>query len=165
MNAQTELHGRYRTGANWTVLLAAAALVIATPVATWWLVGDQSSAGTGLDYAVRPIELDPAVERMVGIGSVLAVVVSALVLARASRRRQLDQRWWSVLVPLLLAGLIVGAGWRVLTAGVIGANIGAGLVILFGGPAVAALLLWAVFRSVHLARSAHRGVTRSGDAA
>jgi hypothetical protein len=35
---------------------------------------------------------------------------------------------------------------------VIGANIGAGLVALFGGPVVVALLLWVVFRSLRLAR-------------
>lgn len=53
-----------------------------------------------------------------------------------------DARWWSVLVPLMAAGFITGAGWRVMTAGVIGANIGAGLVVLFGSPLVAALLVW-----------------------
>lgn len=66
-------------------------------------------------------------------------------------RRVLDARWWSVLVPLLAAGFITGAGWRVMTAEVIGANIGAGFVILFGSPVVAALLTWALARSIYLA--------------
>lgn len=61
-----------------------------------------------------------------------------------------------------MAGLLVGVGWRVLTAGVIGANIGAGLVIVFGGPVVAGLLLWALGRGVWLAN--HRpGHRPSGD--
>jgi hypothetical protein len=161
MNEQMEQHGRYRSDAKWAVMLAATGLLIATPVATWWLVGDrtESSAGTDLDYAVRPVELDPAVERLVGTGSVLTVAVTVLLLTRASRRHQLDPRWWSVVVPLLVAGVIVGAGWRVITAGVIGANIGAGFVVLVGGPLVAALLLWAMFRSLYLLRSAHRDLT------
>jgi hypothetical protein len=45
---------------------------------------------------------------------------------------------------------LAGFGWRVFTAGVIGANIGAGLYAFFVGPVIAALLVWAVFRSVTL---------------
>ncbi len=39
-----------------------------------------------------------------------------------------------------------------MTAGVIGSNIGAGFVIILGGPLVLALLAWALGYSVHLAR-------------
>jgi hypothetical protein len=73
-----------------------------------------------------------------------------LVLLWFTVRHLFDARWWSVLVPLMAAGFIAGAGWRVMTAGVIGANIGAGLVVLFGSPLVAALLVWAVARSIYL---------------
>jgi hypothetical protein len=156
----TELRGHDHTGAKWTILLAVTGLVLATPVAVWWLVGDQTAKAPGqdLDYAIRPVELDPGIERLVGITSVLAVAVTALLLIRAARRHRFDPRWWSVVIPLVGAGIIVGAGWRVLTAGVIGANIGAGLVILFGGPVVLALLLWAAVRSVYLVRSRRRAV-------
>jgi hypothetical protein len=142
------------------VPLAAAGLVLATPVATWWLVGDRSgtSAGTELDYAVRPVEADPATQRLVGVVSVLVFVGTALLLVWASRRRLFDPRWWSAIVPMLVAGVIVGAGWRVVTAGAVGANIGAGLVVLFGAPVVAALVLWTVLRSLYLVRSNRRGV-------
>jgi len=50
----------------------------------------------------------------------------------------------------MAAGFITGAGWRVMTAGVIGANIGAGFVIMVGSPLVTALLVWAVARSIYL---------------
>jgi hypothetical protein len=63
-----------------------------------------------------------------------------------------DRRWWEVIGPLVVAGLMVGVGWRVLTAGVVGANIGAGLALMTGGPVVAALLLWALVRALLLVR-------------
>jgi hypothetical protein len=39
-----------------------------------------------------------------------------------------------------------------MTAGVIGANIGVGLVVLFGGPVVVALLVWPLAYSIYLLR-------------
>ncbi|MEU5791449.1 hypothetical protein ABZ754_27460 [Micromonospora purpureochromogenes] len=43
--------------------------------------------------------------------------------------------------------------WRVLTAGGIGANIGAGLTIMFGGPILAVLLIAAAVAAQHIHRS------------
>jgi len=138
--------------AQWGVVVAAAALVVAFPVATWWLVGDQSTVhvGADADYAFEPFDVSVGVERAAGIGSTALVVVALLVLVWATRRHRLDVRWWMVLIPLLAAGLIVGFGWRVMTAGVIGANIGAGFAVLLGGPAVAVLLIWAAGYSIRL---------------
>jgi hypothetical protein len=136
--------------AEWGVVVAAAALVIAVPVAIWWVAGDQSTVQVSADYAFRPFDVSVGAERIAGIGSTVLAVVALLTLAWATRRHLLDARWWMVLIPLLTAGLIVGFGWRVMTAGVIGANIGAGLVVLLGGPAVATLLIWATAYSIHL---------------
>lgn len=61
------------------------------------------------------------------------------VLTWATGRRVLDPRWWAVLILLVVAGCIVGLGRRALTAGVIGANIGAGLFVFVGSPNVVAL--------------------------
>jgi hypothetical protein len=138
--------------AKWAIVPAAVGLVMAIPIATWWLVGDQSTvpASADPDYAFQPLDIGLGAEHAAGIGSTVLAVVTLMTLVWAARRHHLDIRWWSVLVPLLAAGSIVGSGWRVLTAGVIGANIGAGLVIIFGGPVVAALLIWALARSIHL---------------
>jgi hypothetical protein len=138
--------------AQWGVVVAAAALVVAFPVATWWLVGDQSTihVSADADYAFEPFDVSVGAERTAGIGSAALAVAALLTLAWATRRRRFDARWWMVLIPLLAAGLIVGFGWRAMTAGVIGANIGAGLVVLLGGPAVAALLIWAAVYSIRL---------------
>jgi len=93
-----------------------------------------------LDYGFRPWPISPAAARAAGIASAAVAAVSVMVLAWATLRRLLDARWWAVLVPLPAAGFIAGARWRVMTAGVIGSNIGAGFVTIFGGPLVLALL-------------------------
>ncbi len=114
----------------WRVLLpAAVGLVLATPVVTWWLIGplNTAPARVGLDYAFRPWPISPAVTRAAGFTAAVLAVVSLTVLISAITRRLLDMRWWAVLLPLLAAGFIAGAGWRVMTAGVLGSNIGAGL--------------------------------------
>ncbi|MFD5629630.1 hypothetical protein [Streptomyces sp. NPDC127072] len=138
-----------------TLLTAATALVAAVPVATWGLLGRQDATevpASQLDYAYRPLDISSGVETALGAGALLLAGVCAALLIRASRNGGgLDKRWWGVLTPLVMAGLLVGAGWRVLTAGVVGANIGAGLVVLVMAPAVAGLVLWAVGRGVWLA--------------
>lgn len=71
-----------------------------------------------------------------------------------------------MLAPLVIAGVVVGAGQRVLTAGVIGANIGAGLAMIFAAPAAAGLVLWAAGRTVWLTRRPrHRPPGATGSAA
>lgn len=138
-------------------------LVAAVPVAVWWLVGDQSTVPPTADpdYYIRPLAVGSAVEQAAGIGSVVLAVGCAGVVAWCTAVRMLDPRWWSVLVPLLAAGSIAGSGWRVLTAGVIGTNFGAGIVIVLGAPVVAMLLAWALFRSLYLAE--HRATRRRAD--
>ncbi|MFG2289491.1 hypothetical protein ACGFOU_25900 [Streptomyces sp. NPDC048595] len=127
---------------------ASVVLVAAVPVATWGLIGRQDAPGyspSELDHAVQPLPLAESLETSLGVICLVLAVVSGALLAYASRSDTFDRGRWMVLLPLLVAGLIVGAGWRVLTAGVIGANIGAGLVIWAGGPVTAALLFWALF--------------------
>ncbi len=127
---------------------ASVVLVAAVPVATWGLIGRQDAPGyspSELDHAVQPLPLAESLETSLGVVSLVLAVVSGALLAYASRSETFDRGRWMVLLPLLVAGLIVGAGWRVLTAGVIGANIGAGLVIWAGAPVTAALLFWALF--------------------
>ena len=121
---------------------AAVTLVLATPVAVWWAVGDVSSKGfDDLDYMVRPVQLAPLVEAVIGGVAVVLVVASAAVLGHALYRGRVRRAWSATVIPLCAAGAVVGAGWRVVTAGGIGANIGGGLVVLFGGPLVVALIV------------------------
>jgi hypothetical protein len=145
---------RGRAVARRAALPAGTGLVLAFPVATWWLVGDLSTvpASADPDFAFKPFDISTATARAAGVAAVALAAVTLTVLVCLTVRRVLDARWWSVLGPLLAAGLITGTGWRVMTAGIIGTNIGAGFVILFGSPAVAALLTWALARSIYLAQ-------------
>jgi hypothetical protein len=143
--------GPDRVPATWAAVAAALALLVAVPVATWWLVGDMSTVPVSdRDYAFQPWAIDPAVARAAGAGSVVVGTVAVVLLGWAMVRRVLDIRWWAVLVPVVAAGFIAGAGWRVMTAGVYGANIGAGFVVLLGGPMVLVLLVWALAFAVYL---------------
>jgi hypothetical protein len=141
------------------VVPAALGLVLAVPVATWWLVGDLSTVpvSVGRDYAFQPWPIGLAVARVAGAGSLVIGTVAVVVLGRAAARRVLDIRWWAVLVPLAVAGFIAGAGWRVMTAGVIGTNIGAAFVVFFGGPVVLVLLVSALGYAVYLLARAGQG--------
>jgi hypothetical protein len=107
-----------------------------------------AQSGRSADHALGAVTLLPA-----GVG--------ALLLVRETRHGGLERRWWGVPTPLLVAGLLVGGWRRVMTAGVIGAKTGAGLVVLFGGPVVAGLLLWAPARGVRPA--ARRRCDGDGD--
>jgi hypothetical protein len=81
------------------------------------------------------------------------VLAIALVVFAVSRsRRSLDRRWAPPLGALVLAVCLVDAGGRVVTAAVIGANIGGGMVLLVGTPTVGALLVGATVWSVDLLR-------------
>jgi hypothetical protein len=145
--------GRPDAAVRWLVLAGAVALVLAVPVAAWWRVGDRYSTlypSPISSSVIRPFPVSPAAERAAGRAAVLAAIVAATWLTWASLRHDFDLRWWSVLGPLLPAGILAGFGWRVLTARMDGANIGAGCVIMSVGPAVAALLGWAVTRSLTL---------------
>jgi hypothetical protein len=145
--------GRPDAVVRWLVLAGAIALVLAVPVAAWWRIGDRYSTlylSPISSSVIPPFPVSPAAERAAGRGAVLAGIVAVMWLTWASLRHEFDLRWWSVLGPLLPAGILAGFGWRVLTARMDGANIGAGCVILSVGPAVAAALGWAVTRSVTL---------------
>ncbi|MDX2702755.1 hypothetical protein PV350_07805 [Streptomyces sp. PA03-6a] len=141
---------------------AAVTLIVTTPVATWGLMGRQDAAGfepAELDYLVRPFAIPEGAETAIGVAAAVLAAGAAVLLGRASRPGpdRFDGRWWEVIGPLLAAGLLAGAIWRTVTAGVIGANIGAGLAILLGGPVVAGLVLWSLGRGLWLARSRRRG--------
>ena len=136
-----------------TQLSAAAALVAAVPVAAWGLLGRQDASevpASELDYAFRPFDVPDTTAAVIGAIALLLAAAGAALLVRDSRRGRLDRRWWQVLAPLAVAGLMLGVGWRIMTAGVIGANIGAGLAVFLGGPVVAGLVLWALVRGVSL---------------
>jgi hypothetical protein len=141
--------------------VAGVVLIAAVPVATWWAVGDLSTDLPDPDYQIRPFDIGPTAEQVAGVSATVLAAAAVVALIHAGRAGRFDRRWWPVLVELVLAGALCGAGWRVLTAGVIGANIGAGLVLWVGAPMVAALVGLAVFDWLSVrAQRQHPGTKR-----
>lgn len=95
-------------------------------------------------------------ERVIGIGGLGLAVLGAAVLTWASVRHAFDLRWWLAIGPATAAGALLGLAWRVFTAGVIGANIGAGCMVMFGGPLLALLLAWTIAVAVFLLTASQR---------
>ena len=130
------------------VLSSLIGLVITAPVAAWWLIGDLSSAeaiagGIELDYAHRAVTFGAGADQAIGVLACIVVAGTVAVLLWAAVTRRLDPGWWLMVLPLVAAGCLASYLWRVSTAGVIGANIGAGLMTFLGGPVAVALLAFA----------------------
>jgi len=138
------------------LLLAGLALVLLTPVATWFV-------GAFLlpmefiedpDYMIRPLKVNPVLE--VGVGGTALVVAGASAGVLAVGKHRYDLRWWSVGGPLVAAGAICGGGWSVITAPVIGANIGGAMAVMFGTPVVVVLVVVAAVNGLRIRRRAGR---------
>jgi hypothetical protein len=131
---------------------AAVLIVLAVPVMTWWLIGDQSTTRpSNADYVLRPpFRFGNKATRALGVGALAVAVAAAALLIGASASHSFDPSWWWVVGPLLLLGTLLAVGWRVFTAGVVGANIGAGLFAFFAGPVILALVGWVIFAAIGL---------------
>jgi len=153
--------GTSRAALRGAVGLAVVLAVVTLPFAAWWLIGDQSTVplSDDPDYTVRPPHINPSLARDVGIVSVALFVAAIAFALYATQKRWLGGRWWAVIGPLLLVGVIAAFGERLVTAGVIGANIGAGFVVFLGVPVVVAAIAWAVTWSFRLRRRS--GVSRA----
>ncbi len=117
-------------------------LVLASPVVTWWTIGDMSTTKTQRpDYLLRPLMLSETAELLVGITATAAMLGSFISLVGLWRRRLI--RWVDVgiVLPLLVIGVVLGVTYRVITAGVIGANIGGALMIMLFDPAIIICML------------------------
>lgn len=133
-NGDKQVSGMTRIGAGraagrrppWQAAVAAVALVVAVPVATWWLVGDvttprvkrlRQASPYPPDYALfPPFDIAPATERAVGVVAVALGVAAVVVLVGAWLAGRLHVGWWGVLGLLGLVGAGCGWMWRVLTA-------------------------------------------------
>lgn len=143
------------------LVIAWAVLVVCAPLATWWVVGSVDEPG-GEDHMFEPVRVPAGVELAVGLGASTLAVGSLLVLASPRGRRLARRTDALVAGPLVGAGVYLGFAYRVVTAAVGGANIGGGLVMLFGMVALPALLLtslcgvWGAWRSRPTDRTGHR---------
>jgi hypothetical protein len=133
--------------------VAVGTLVLATPAVTWWVLGDLSEDVPDPDYMYRPPRLTDGQELAIGIAGTAVALASLVVVIGALRRRVVTPGEVMSAVPLVLAAAFCGFAWRVVTAGVIGANIGGGMVLLVGPFVLLGLAGWSFFWW----RSARRG--------
>lgn len=141
---------------QWTVLVGAIGLFLGATVATWHFVGDQSTtAPDKASYVLHPIPISPQIEHAAGIGGIAMTIGAASWLTWAAVQHGYDLRWWLVFGPALAAAMLIGLAWRVMTAGGIDANIGAGILVLIGGPVLLILLAWAIGYGIYLASAAN----------
>jgi len=144
----------------WWVLGAAGALVAAAPFAVWSWVGDLSSPGTDLDYLWHPPVLSSTQESIVLVAATSAVILGLVVLV-AARAKGATRPPLLVLTAIAAAyASAVGLGYRIMTAGVIGANIGGGLVLFAAVPTTAVAVLAIVLIVASSRRAARETVTR-----
>jgi hypothetical protein len=106
-----------------------------------------------LDYVARAPEISGWIVALLGVIALVAIAMSAGFLLYSARRGELDRRWLFAVGCLVVAGVLLAGMGRVVTAGTHGANIGAGLAIMFGGPAVIALVGTAFLRGYRIRRS------------
>jgi hypothetical protein len=126
------------------VIAAMAVVVLASPVLAWFAVGDTSEAVPNPDYMFRPPSLSTTQELALGATAFALGAAAAVVVVSALRSGVVALGELAPAVPLLLAGAFLGLAARIVTAGVSGANIGGGLVILFGPFVLLALVVWSV---------------------
>ena len=130
-----------------TTRISSIALITATPPATFFIVGDQSEPGPPryLDYFWKPPTwmTSPAVA-VLGISATIVVATSIVLIGIERRRHRVSRSALIIDALSVAAGMLVAWSYRIMTAGVIGANIGAGLVIIFGTPLLLVLIVSAV---------------------
>ncbi|WP_226366653.1 hypothetical protein [Pseudonocardia sp. ICBG162] len=123
-------------------------------VVAWYLIGD---VGTAPADGIRVLDPPLALEVLPWLTGVVAGAgLVCCVLAVVKR--------WAAASPVVLcvvAGLLVGWAGRVMTAAVIGANIGGGLMMLVGLPLAGILILVAVVTALVIARRAQRDARMS----
>jgi len=126
-----------------TALGAIWLFVLLSPIATWSIVGDMSYKGDpNPDYMFRPIPLTGGQELAIAAAAltVSAAAVGCAILAY--RRRLVGRADLGVALPLVLAGAYCGIAWRMMTAAVIGANIGGGMALMFAAVFLPAMIVW-----------------------
>ena len=115
--------------------------VVATAVSSWWLIGDLTETDpVDADYLLRPPAFLTAHERTIGVFGLIMLVIAMIVVVLGWRRARPRVEWGILLTMWLIAAVAAGYAERVITAGVIGANIGGGLLI-FASPVAAILLI------------------------
>ena len=104
-----------------------------------------------LDYIMRAPDVPGWLVSTIGFASLAVATAAILDLARRGNRER-SRLWSPVVVPLVIAGVLLGGIGRLVTAGGEGANIGGGGAMLLGPPVLAVLVGVAIVRAVRVVR-------------
>lgn len=133
---------------------ALTALVVAAPALVVLLPGGWlDERGEGMTRNVDPPELPDALHVALAVAAAMVLIGSLLVLVSPEGRRARHRQDVSVAWPMLVAGLYVAFAYKVATAAVSGANIGAGLLFMLGVVTVPPLLALAGWNALSATRS------------
>ncbi len=126
-----------------TALGATWLFVLLSPINMWSIAGDMSYRGDpNPDYMFRPLPLTGGQELAI-TAAALTISAAAIVFSTvAYRRRLLGTADLRVALPVVLAGAYSGIAWRMMTAAVIGANIGGGMALMFAVIFLPAMVIW-----------------------
>ncbi len=117
--------------------------VLLSPITTWWIVGDMSYQGDpDLDYMFKPLPLTRGQQVAIGATATILSVAALVTLVAGYRQGVVRRADLRVALPALLVGAYCGVGWRVVTAGVIGANIGGALLVMSTPFFVLGMIVW-----------------------
>lgn len=134
---------------------ALAGLVLAAPAFVVLLPGGWlDERGEGMTRNVEPPNLPDALHVALAVVAGVVLVGSLFVLLSPAGRRACRRADVSVAWPLLVAALYVAITYKVATAAVSGANIGAGLLFMLGLVTVPPLLALAGFNALRSNHSA-----------
>lgn len=128
--------------------MAAIVLTATAAILTASIIRDRSTTdyGDGLDYLMRPISISRELAIALVVVSIIGYVASAICLLRIAPDEDTRERSIRAWLLLTFAGITLGIVYRIVTAGVIGANIGGGLAVWVGVPLSTYLIVRAVKR-------------------
>ncbi|GAA2776663.1 hypothetical protein [Saccharopolyspora taberi] len=127
---------------------ALAATFVAAPVSAWYAIGPLTAIAPppeGADYVVQPPPIPAWAEHTAGILALALLAGSAVLLYRRTTARLPA---WLAFGLFVVGGLIIGGTARLVTAPAVGANIGAGIAIIFGLPTAGVMLVAGVVLGV-----------------
>jgi len=122
--------------------------VVSAPALLTLLPGNWfDESGEGLNRNVEPPDLPVSVQVALAVLAGAILAASLLVLLSPAGRNTVSRDDVAVATPLALAGLYAAFTYRVATAAVSGANIGAGLLFMLGIVLVPPLLVLAGYNA------------------
>lgn len=138
-----------------TAVLFAAGLapVLAAPLVTYALIGDHSEVDPAhADYVIHPPSVSSVTVNTVALFATMLALFGLGLLIPRWRQRTLHPGWRPVVVLLMIVGMLVAAIYRVATFGTTGANIGFGVLLIFGAPCAIAFAVGAAVAAIKILR-------------